>query len=83
MRNPNETWDDTQTRRTISLKNDLMEQAINRSEELEYNSFSEYVRWLIVNDIRYNLLDRKNLAKRELETGPILESTPFWRKKII
>ena len=83
MRNPNETWDDTQTRRTISLKNDLMEQAINRSEELEYNSFSEYVRWLIVNDIRYNLLDRKNLAKRELETGPILESTPFWLKKII
>jgi len=82
MRNPNETWDDTQTRRTISLKNELMEQALSRSEELEYNSFSEYVRWLIVNDIRYNLLDRKSLAKRELERDTVLE-TPFWRKKII
>lgn len=84
MSNPNEIWEDGQSRRTVSLSHELLDYAKNRSKDLDYNSFSEYIRWLIISDKRHNILDPYELAKMEIkhhenELGE-RPRVSFWRK---
>lgn len=88
MREPNEIWEDSHARRTICLRSELMREAIERSDKLKKNSFSEYITDLIDADLRYDILDRYNLAKLEisLQEGTNVEipqsgGLTFWRKK--
>jgi hypothetical protein len=79
---PNMTFSDSQTRRTVSMSNEIFNFAVDRYPKLRYNSLSEYIRWLILYDERYGLLDAKNIAKLELELSANPKGKPsFWQKK--